>query len=81
MVQCTSPLKIRKQLRCGCEQVLHAFERWHAQHTAKVRTLLEAQEAAGQAEVLAQPIASVITHLADLFRLKQSVVRQTCHHC
>lgn len=73
-------LKTTSPLRCCCEQVLHAFERWHAQHTAKVRTLLEVQDTAGPAEVMAQPIASVITHLAELFRLKQTVVRPVPSH-
>ena len=56
-------------------QAVHAFEMWHAQHAVKVRTLLEARTSASHAAHLAQPLGSVIAHLAELFRLKEVVVR------
>ena len=57
-----------------CGQVLHAFERWHAQHTVSVRALLEVCNQGSLAGLLAQRLANVVNHLLDFFRLKAAVV-------
>jgi hypothetical protein len=59
---------------CVCGQVLHAFERWHAQHTVSVRALLEVRNQGSLAGLLAQRLANVVNHLLDFFRLKAAVV-------
>ncbi|DBA65952.1 TPA: Transcription factor [Trebouxia sp. C0005] len=55
--------------------VLHAFERWHAQHTVSVRALLEVRNQGSLAGALAQRLANVVDHLLDFFRLKAAVLQ------
>ncbi|DBA90597.1 TPA: Transcription factor [Trebouxia sp. C0004] len=55
--------------------VLHAFERWHAQHIVSVRALLEVRNQANLAGPLAQRLANVVDHLLDFFRLKAAVLQ------
>jgi len=59
---------------CVCGQVLHAFERWHAQHTVSVRALLEVHNQGNLAGPLAQRLTNVVEHLLEFFRLKAAVV-------
>ncbi|DBA93757.1 TPA: Transcription factor [Trebouxia sp. C0006] len=56
-------------------RVLHAFERWHAQHTVSVRALLEVRNQGNLAGLLAQRLANVVNHLLDFFRLKAAVLQ------
>ena len=58
----------------GSWQVLHAFERWHAQHAVSVRALLEVRSEGSLAGPLAERLINVVVHLSELFRLKAAVV-------
>ena len=60
---------------CLCVwQILHAFERWHAQHSVLVTALLEVRNQGSMVGPLAERIMSVVSHLSDFFRLKAAVV-------
>ena len=54
--------------------MLHAFERWHAQHGVRVRALLEVRNHGSLVGPLAERLTSVVTHFSELFRLKAAVV-------
>lgn len=56
-------------------QVLHAFERWHGEHAAQVKALLEVRDSGSQAQLLAHHLIQVHAHLMELFQLKEAVVQ------